>query len=354
MRATLALPRTTRSLRPLRARLGTMRIRLLAGPPVAAIVVAGATVTAVLGGSGAAGAPAAATAASAAGEASGVGDPAFDAAALASRPFQAGEQGVVEARLPAIAAAAQVERASRTGSLLGMPAAARRDARRVVDRFGGRTYDEVAEYDARDRLISLQRFGLDGRLLAAVRFGLRGDGGPPLHGTAGARLRAERLAASLGLEAAGTPRIVAAPSNAGWSVAWDRVVAGIPVPGDGLRIQLWPDGSVHGLTRSERALAPRPAVLLDDPRARASAEAQLDRWFHGSARREVALTGLALAWVPPNGTFAPVWPDAPGAVLRLAWVARVTTRGGLADNLRGLEIYLDAGDGSVFGGDILR
>jgi hypothetical protein len=135
-------------------------------------------------------------------------------------------------------------------------------------------------------------------------------------------------------------------------VAWDRTVAG--VPGDGLRIQLWPDGSVHGITRSERVLAPRPGVLLDEASVRLSAEAQLDRWFHGNARREVTMAGLALAWMPPNDTFAPVGPDAPGAVLRLAWVARVTTSGGLIDNLRGHEIYLDAGDGSTFGGDILR
>jgi hypothetical protein len=68
----------------------------------------------------------------------------------------------------------------------------------------------------------------------------------------------------------------------------------------------------------------------------------------------VTLTGLALAWVPPNDTFAPTAPDAPGAVLRLAWVVRAATSGGLSDSLRGLEIYLDAADGSVFGGDILR
>ena len=326
-----------------------MPVRRLVGPPVAAIVVAGATVTAVLGGTASGRALGSATAASAAGDASAVAAP-----GQPSAPFQAGEQGVVASRLPAVAAAVRVERAIRPASLLGLPAAARRDVSRVVDRFGGRTYDEVAEYDARGRLISLQRFDPDGTLLAAVRFGWRGDGGPALHGAAGARVRAERLVAALGLEALGAPRIVAAPSNAGWTVAWDRTVAGIPVPGDGLRIQLWPDGSVHGLTRSERPLAPRPAVLLEEAHARSIAEAQLDRWFRGDARGAVTLAGLALAWVPPNDTFAPDAPDAPGAVLRLAWVARVTTGGQLTDSLRGLEIYLDAGDGSVLGGDILR
>jgi hypothetical protein len=311
------------------------RARRLAGPTGAAVVLAGASVTAVLGGSAAA--PTAST----------------EAEASAAQSFRAGEQGIVETPLAPGAAAAQVERATRTGALLGLPAAARRSAARVIDRFGGRTYDEIAEYDARNRLISLQRFDAHGRLLAAVRFGLRGDGGPVLNGVA-ARVRAERLAATLGLEAASVPRVVAAPSNAGWTVAWDRIVAGVPVPGDGLRIQLWPDGSVHGLARSERALAPRPTLILDEARARSIVVAQLATWFHGDGRRDVALSGLSLAWVPPNDTFTPAAPDAPSTILRLAWVARVTTSGVLTENLRALEVYVDAGDGSVIGGDILR
>jgi hypothetical protein len=300
----------------------------LAGPVGAAVVLAGASVTAVLGGSATA-APTAST----------------QAEAVAARPFLAGEQGIVETPLASVAA-------TRTGTLLGLPTAARRSAARVLDRFGGRTYDEIAEYDARNRLVSLQRFDTAGRLLAAVRFGLRGDGGPALSGAA-ARVRAEGLATTLGLEAAGAARVVAAPSNAGWSVAWERVVGGIPVPGDGLRIQLWPDGSVHGLARSERVLAPRPTVLLDEVHARSIVVAQLATWFH-RGRRDVALAGVSLAWVPPNDTFAPAAPDAPSAVLRLAWVAKVTTSGALAENLRALEVYIDAGDGSVIGGDILR
>jgi hypothetical protein len=311
-------------------------IRRLAGPLIAAIVVGGASVTAVLGGS-----------------AVGALSASSEAAAVAPDAFQAGELGVAQEPLPAAAAGAQIERASRTATLLGLPPATRRSAIRVVDRFGGRTYDEIAEYDARDRLLSLQRFDTAGRLLAAVRFGWRRDGGAALTGTS-ARQRADRLATALELGAAGTPRIVAAPSNAGWTVAWDRSVAGIPVPGDGLRIQLWPDGSVHGLTRSERSLAARPAVLLDEVHARSVVRSALDAWFSGDARGQVALTGLTLAWMPPNDTFAAGAPDAPSAVLRLAWVAHVSASGALGENLRALEVYVDAGDGSILGGDILR
>jgi hypothetical protein len=311
-------------------------IRRGAGPLLAAIVVAGASVTAVLGGSAAA-----------------MRSASHEAAALSTGAFQAGEIGVVQVALPAAAATAQIARASRTATVLGLPAATRRSATRVVDRFGGRTYDEIAEYDARDRLLSIQRFDIDGRLLAAVRFGWRAAGTTALSGKA-ARERAGQLASALGLEAAGTPRIVAAPSGAGWTVAWDRRVADIQVPGDGLRIQLWPDGSVHGLTRSERTLAPMPAAVLDEARARAVVRGALDRWFTGDARGQVTVTGIALAWVPPNDTFAAGAPDAPSAVLRLAWVARVSASGALSDNLRALDVYVDAGDGSILGGDILR
>ena len=309
----------------------------LAGPFVVASVIAGASVTAVVGGSTAAGARSISA----------------DALAVGPGAFQAGEIGVAQVPLPAAAATAQIERAGRTALLLGLPAPTRRAAARVVDRFGGRTYDEIAEYDGQNHLLSLQRFETDGRLLAVVRFGLRGDGGTALAESAVGR-RAQNLAAALGLVAAGTPRVVVAPSNAGWTVAWDRAVAGIPVPGDGLRIQLWPDGSVHGLSRSERTLSARPAALLDEGAARSIVLGRLDAWFPGAARGQVALVALSLAWVPPNDTFAAGAPDAPSAVLRLAWVARAATSGTLSENLRALEVYVDAGDGAILGGDILR
>jgi hypothetical protein len=309
----------------------------LAGPLVVALVVVGASVTAVVGRS------AAASARSISG----------DALAVGPDMFRAGEVGVAQVSLPAAAATAQIERAGQTATLLGLPTATRRTAARVVDRFGGRTYDEIAEYDAQNHLLSLQRFETDGRLLAVVRFGLRGDGGPALAESA-ARQRAQTLVAALGLVATGTPRIVAAPSAAGWTVAWDRSVSGIAVPGDGLRLQLWPDGSVHGLSRSERTLATRPASLLDEAAARTVVLGRLDAWFRGTARGQVTLIALSLAWVPPNDTFAASAPDAPSAVLRLAWVARAGTSGALSENLRALEVYVDAGDGAILGGDILR
>ena len=64
--------------------------------------------------------------------------------------------------------------------------------------------------------------------------------------------------------------------------------------------------------------------------------------------------GAELAWVAPNDLFAKAGADAPGATLRLAWLVTVEASGSLADQWRRLEIHLDAGDGSLLGGDILR
>jgi hypothetical protein len=52
--------------------------------------------------------------------------------------------------------------------------------------------------------------------------------------------------------------------------------------------------------------------------------------------------------------FEPARPDAPEPIRRLAWVARVTPIGALASRLRSIELYLDAGDGRLLGGDLLE
>ena len=128
----------------------------------------------------------------------------------------------------------------------------------------------------------------------------------------------------------------------------------MPVPGDGLRLQLWPDGSFHGLAVSEHPLAARPATTIPAAAAEATVGALLDRWIPAAARRDARIAGAALAWVAPNDTFEPARPDAPAEVRRLAWVVSVRSTGPLAGPLRGLEVSIDAGDGTLLGGDVLR
>ena len=273
----------------------------------------------------------------------------------AADPFVAGQQAVDVATLAGPAADASFARADAARLRLGFPAPARQEASHVVDRFAGTTYDEITAFDGVGRMISLQRFDTAGRLTAAVRFGWSSRGGAPLPDATTARARAESIVtATLGAPPAGLVRVGRTGADGGWTVGWTRSVAGIPVPGDGVRVQLWADGSLHGFSRTERRLAPTPEVTLDRTTVRRLLDGQLDRWFAGTHRSEVTVTGLDLAWVAPNDTFAPARPDAPAATLRLAWVGRVATTATLAESLRGLEVYLDAGDGSLLGGDVLR
>ena len=190
----------------------------------------------------------------------------------ASDPYVAGSDATRVVRLSDTIAAATVDRAAAHERALGLPAAAKRTVDRVVDRRGQRTFDEVTDLDGRGRPVAVLRYALDGRLLAASRLGWQPGMGSPLSSLADAVRSADRLARSLGIVPAGTPVADGRGAN-GWSVRWQRVLDGVPVPGDGLRVQLWPDGSFHGLASAEHPLAGRPATTI----AAAAAQAAVGR-----------------------------------------------------------------------------
>jgi len=271
----------------------------------------------------------------------------------ATDPYIAGSDPTRVERLIGPRAAPAAERAAEHDRLLGLSTTARRTVDRVVDRRGHQTYDEVTDLDPRGRPIAVFRYGLDGRLVAATRLGWQPGTGTPLTASADAVTAGDRLARSLGVTPVG--RGIAARSAAdGWTVRWDRVVAGIPVPGDGLRVRLWPDGSFHGLVAAEHPLAARPVTTITAARADATVAVLLDRWIPARDRAGARVIGTTLAWVAPNDTFEAARPDAPAEVRRLAWVVSVRSSGRLAEVLRGLEVDIDAGDGSLLGGDVLR
>lgn len=250
-------------------------------------------------------------------------------------------------------AAAALAAARGFRSPLGLPEPAASRVEHVVDRFAGTAYDEVIATDAEGRALHLQRIDDRGRLVAAVAFGWEAARGRSLADARAAGARARQLAADLGLAVAGAPDVDRLPEGAGWTASWSRVVDGIPVPGDGVRIDLWADGRTHAVVATERALAPRPEAVLDEAAARDLASASLAELL-GDRRDEVTIRELALRWVPPNDAFDPAGPDAPGSTLRLAWVAEARTGGGLAESLRAVRLYLDAGTGALIGGDVLR
>ena len=276
------------------------------------------------------------------------------ATGAAADPFVAGQRGL--ASKPAVEAVSHAasDRAAKAGLALGLPVPARRIVEHVVDRFGGDEYDEVTELDSRGRPIALQRFDARGSLRAAVRFGWQGDGGPRLATDAAVLARARQVAAGVDVGVDLTGQIVRRSSQNGWTVAWSRTVAGARVLGDGIRIQLWPDGSFHSLSVAEHALAAVPTRQIDQATARKAATAYLDRWFAAADRPLIATTSAELVWTAPNDAFAPERPDAPVSIYRLAWRVRATASGALAARIRALEIDLDAGDGSLLGGDVLE
>ena len=153
-------------------------------------------------------------------------------------------------------------------SRLGLPEPATTRVEQVVDRFDGTTYEEVTGSDAAGQTIHLQRFDARGRLVACRDVRVAGGRPGPLANAAAARTRASRLAADLGLETPGAPDIRQAADNAGWTLTWSRVVDGVPVIGDGLRLDLWPDGRLHAVVRTERPLARPPGTALPEAAAR--------------------------------------------------------------------------------------
>lgn len=266
---------------------------------------------------------------------------AFVAGARSSEPVALDEAGQ----------RAVLARAAVVGKALGLPDGARREAVRLDDRFAGQTVDEVTTFDASGRPLAIERFAADGRLRTAVRLGWSTARGSLTPGAAGAK--AAVVLASVGIAPSGPSMATADPGGQGWTIAWPRQVAGVPVRGDGTWVRLWADGSLHSVATAETPLAAAPSRPMPSDEARRRAELQLAAWSSDS-HPVGSIASLELAWVAPNDTFEPSRPDAPETVRRLAWVVRVTPSEALSSRLRAIELYVDAGDGRLLGGDILE
>jgi hypothetical protein len=112
-----------------------------------------------------------------------------------------------------------------------------------------------------------------------------------------------------------------------------------------------PDCSTHGFTRWSRPLAAAPTRRLSDGAAKKLAATIVGDRF-GSEAPRLRATATELAWIAPNDTWSPSSPDAPAATLRLAWLVRFEARGPLAERVRLVEYWLDAGSGELIGGDL--
>lgn len=271
----------------------------------------------------------------------------------AASPFAAGQAATSRAPLGGTGATVAAARAARDGWALGLPAASKVSVDTVTDRFLGVTYTEVTATDPTTGPVAMTRYDTDGRLLGAVRFGWHASSGPGLGSPAAAEARAAALLRGVGLGRDGAA-VVTPAADDGWIARWPRIVAGVPALGDGIAVTLFGDGALHAVARSERPLAAAPTAPLPEAQARRTAGDRLDGWFRAADRRQARIEGLALAWVAPNDAFDPAGPDAPAPVLRLAWVVTVRADGALSERFQAMEMYLDAGDGALLGGDLLR
>jgi hypothetical protein len=232
---------------------------------------------------------------------------------------------------------------------LGLPGVTQRAAR-VDDRFDHRTYDEVTSFDAAGRAVAVTRFDLDGTVALAVALGWHPANPRMIDGPAAVRV-AGGLARAAGLVPGGAPVARSSAGAGGWSISWPRLVAGAVVRGDGVRITLWPDGSFHGLTRTERKLAPVPAARINRAEGLSAAGRVIADAF-GSAAPSLRTTAVDQAWVAANGMFGAPGPDAPAETPRLAWVVRFVADGALAERLHAAEVWVDQADGHLLGGDV--
>lgn len=267
----------------------------------------------------------------------------------AADPFVAGGLSTRAVSLGSSDTDRALRRAAELSRAVGLPAGTR-TVERLDDKFDHRVYDEVVARDRTGREVSIARFGVDGRVVMAVALGWHGSSARAV-GRDIAAARATGIARGAGVTVHGAPTV--RTFSSGWSVHWPRVAGGVPVLGDGTRILLWADGSFHGLTVSERPLAAAPGRRIGGGQARQVAE-RTAAGRYGASVRDLAVQSTELAWVAPNDAWNAAAPDAPAETLRLAWVVTLRADGALAERLRGLQVWVDAGDGRIIGGDVLE
>ena len=267
----------------------------------------------------------------------------------AGDPFVAGGPSSRVIPVPADQLDRAASHARALATALGLPGVSQRTAR-IDDRFDHRTYDEVTAFDAAGRAVALSRFDLDGTVALAVSLGWhapnrRAIDAPTAIGRAGGLVRAA------GLVPGGTPTARESAGAGGWSISWPRIAVGAVVRGDGIRISVWPDGAFHGLTRTERTLAAVPDHPIDRSNAQSAAGRVIADRF-GSAAPSLRTVAVDQAWVAANDTFGATGLDAPADSLRLAWVVRLDATGDLTERIHAVEIWIDAADGHLLGGDV--
>jgi hypothetical protein len=243
-------------------------------------------------------------------------------------------------------------RAVRARDALGFPVGAQRTGKHIRDSYRSTDYDEVEEADGAGRTLALTQFDPVGRLISAVRFDLPSASSPKVDRDAATKSAMRGISAA-GVAAAGRYQADANPVLGGWDVHWDRSQDGFKVRGDETRVHVWPDGRIQSVAHVEHELAVAPGQRLGIDDAKKVVTGQFDRWFAGRGSG-YAVGQMSLEWVAPNAAFDATKLSASPAPYRLAWVVNVKPSGVAADYVSLVTLYVDAGDGTVLGGDVVE
>lgn len=254
------------------------------------------------------------------------------------------ERPVAQAQLDQLLTEASAARDS-----LQFPVGESRTTKHVQDSTTQENYDEVDELDSQGHVISLTMFS-NGQLRAAMRFDAAPHPALPI-GQVAATETAEKAASGLGLVAVPPTLTYPDVSSGGWVAQWDRTENGVAVRGDGTVVRVWADGRIAGVSHSFHVLAAPPSVIIDAGSATQEVNASLDQ-IVGSQRADLTVQAPVLEWVRPNGAFDSTRPIAEDPVCRLAWVVDVS--GGPSDSFTLLTVFVDAGDGTILGGDVVE
>jgi hypothetical protein len=150
-----------------------------------------------------------------------------------------------------------------------------------------------------------------------------------------ARLKAASYLRDLGVTL-GTPDTFVRDPELAWLAQWYRRIDGVPVPKDGWRMTLAPNGAFLSYNYSETPTAPAPASTISE--AQALARFPGCKNSTGGPNGKVETCSAALEWFAKSGT--------DGALPRLCWRMDYRWHDNTVDPVHS-AMWLDAGTGGT-------
>ena len=260
-----------------------------------------------------------------------------DAALVRSMDLGAGEAERVRLRASGFARALDIPGEA------GVP-------RRRFEALGRAVIDEVAVLRPDGRPVAVVRMDADrDALRSVVRIGWSTDDDTPRVDRSAAPSRASAYARAAGISAPpAEPAAAWDETTRAWRVTWPRSIDGVPAPGEGLTVWVYPGGRLAALRRIETPVASAPPLRIPQG---AAVEAAL-AWARtaGIASASIAVSGAPeLIWATPDDFAVDGGAEVTEARLHLAWSVTLTVRPAVGDT-RQVMLLVDAGSGVVMGG----